>query len=86
MMRMLFNRRCMRAIWRFRTVAFKAQDIGRLQEIGVVVRPVHVVAIGAGNAPRVHHARHEIVPLHAILVRRAVGEMCERLFTRFVLF
>ena len=32
-----------------------------------------VVAVEAGHAAQVHAARHEVVALHPVLVRRAVG-------------
>ena len=34
----------------------------------------------------VHHAIHEVIALHSILVRRAIGEMGESRLARFVLF
>jgi hypothetical protein len=47
---------------------------------------VRVVATEASDAARVHQALHKIVALHAILMRRAVGEMGETGFAQFVLF
>ena len=75
-----------RTVRRLRTVALKAHHVGRLQQVRIVVGAVHVVAAVAAHAVRVHDALHEIIALHAILVRGAVGEMRERLFAEFVLF
>src|SRR5438477_1927545 len=43
------------------------------------------MAAEAGDTAPIHHALHEIVPLHAILVRGTVGEMCERRRAELVL-
>src|SRR5689334_19405103 len=40
----------------------------------------------AGYAAVVHEALNEVIALHAILVRRAVGKMRERRVTKFMLF
>jgi hypothetical protein len=42
------------------------------------ITPVHVMAAEARDPASIHDALHEIVPLHAVLVRGAVGEMRER--------
>ena len=67
-------------------MALQAQHVRRLQQIGVVRGAVHIVAAEAGDAARVHQALHEIVALHAVLVRRAVGEMREGGLAELVLF
>src|SRR6266404_6141791 len=36
---------------------------------------MHVVATEAGDPPPVHHALHEVIPLHAILMRCAVRKV-----------
>ncbi len=38
------------------------------------------------HAVRIHDALHEIVPLHAILVSRGIGEMSETGFAQMMLF
>src|ERR1035437_1246469 len=47
---------------------------------------MHIVAIEAGDAAPVHDALHKIVPLHPVLVRRAVGKMREALLAQSMLF
>ena len=76
-MRVCFDGRGARAVRRIRAVALQAEHVGRLQQVGIVLRAVNVVATEAGDAVRVHHALHKIVALHAVLVRGAVGEMRE---------
>ena len=48
--------------------------------------PCDVVAAEAGDAARVHQALHEVVALHAVLVRGAVGKVRERRLAELVLF
>jgi hypothetical protein len=54
-------------------------------KVGVVAGPMHIVAAVAAHSVRVHGALHEIVALHAILVRGAAGEVRERLSPELVL-
>jgi len=61
-------------------------DVRRLQQIGVVLRAVDIVAAKAGDAAGIHHAGNKIVALHSILVGGAVREVRERGFSEFVLF
>ena len=63
----------------------QAHAAARLPQHGVVVRAVRIVATEAGDAARVHQAGHEVVALHAVLVRRAIGEMGERRLAEFVI-
>jgi hypothetical protein len=86
MMRVRFDRRCVRPIRRLRTVTGETHDTRRLQKIGIVLGPVDVVAAETGDAARVHNARHKIVALHAILVPGAVREMRESCLTELVFF
>ena len=58
----------------------------RLDQIGVVAGAMRVVAAEAGDAPPVHHTLDEVVALHPVLVRRAVGEVRERRLAELVLF
>jgi hypothetical protein len=67
-------------------VARQAHGVGGFAEVRVVRRAVNVVATEAGDAVQVHFALHEIVALHAVLVRRVVGEMGERGLAQFVFF
>ena len=85
MMRVRLDARRVRAVRRARAVAGQAQLLGRLQQIGVVRRAVRVVAAEAGHAARVHQALDEVVALHPVLVRRAVGEVRERRLAELVL-
>jgi len=77
MMRVRLNAGCTRTVGRIGTVAFKAQHAGGFHQVGVVFRAVHVVATETGHAVRVHQAGDEIIALHAVLMRGAVGEMSE---------
>src|SRR5215475_1424583 len=83
--RVLLERARVRTVRRFRSVAGQTQHLGRLEEIGIVLRPVDVVTAEAGNAALVHHALGEVVPLHPVLVRRAVREMRERRLAELML-
>ena len=67
-------------------MAFQAQDAGGLEQIGVVGSAVNVVATKTSDAVRVHQAGCEIVALHAILVRGAVGKVGEGSLAEFVFF
>ena len=40
----------------------------------------------AGNTSSIHYALDEVITLHAVLVRRAVGKVGERGFAQLVLF
>ena len=48
--------------------------------------PCDIVASEAGDAAAVHHALDEVVALHAVLVRGAVGEMREGGLAELVIF
>ena len=62
----------------FRTVALQTQDILLAKQIGVA-RAVNVMAGEAGHPASVHNTLNEIVSLHSVFVRGAVGEMSEAL-------
>jgi hypothetical protein len=51
----------------------------RLPEIRIVRRAMDIVAIGTGDAARIHQALDEVVSLHPVLVRRTVGKVRKRL-------
>ena len=51
-----------------------------------IVGAVRIVATETRDAARVHEALNEIVALHAVLVRGAVGKMREARFAELVLF
>ena len=67
-------------------MAFQAKNVGRFQQVGVVVRSVNIMATEARHTARVHYALDKIVALHSILMRGAIGEMRETLFAQLVLF
>lgn len=75
MVRVLFERRRSRTVGREWSVAFQAKLVGRLSQLRVIVCAMYIVAIEAGDAAPVHHALHEIVPLHPVFVRGAVCEI-----------
>ena len=76
-MRVLFDRRRAWAVRRDGPWQSRQSCIGWLAQLRVVVGAMNIVAIEAGDAAAIHHALHEIVALHAVLVRGAVGEMSE---------
>ena len=55
----------------------QAEFVRGLAQLRVVVGPMRVVAGGAGHPVTVHHALHEIVALHPVLVRRAICKVKE---------
>jgi len=75
MVRVFFQRGGARAIERHGAVAVQADFVGGLSQLRIVLGPMDVVTTEAGDAATVHHALHKIIPLHAVLVRGAVGEM-----------
>ena len=85
MMRVRLNGSFMRAVGRLRAMAFEANHVSRLQQIGIVFRAVNIVATVAAHAMGVHRALNEIVALHAVLVRRAVGKMREGRLSELVI-
>ena len=84
-MRVLLDRRGVRAILRIRPVACQAHAAAGLPQHRVVLGAVRIMATEAGDAARIHQAGHEVVALHAVLVRGAVGEMGERRFAELVI-
>ena len=56
-------------------MAIQTNLVGRLAQLRVIIRAMHVVAVIAGNAAPVHHALRKIVSLHSILVRRPIRKM-----------
>src|ERR1700722_9686977 len=72
------------AVERKRAVTIEAKAVGGLAQLRVIFGAVNVVATEAGDAAAVHHALHEIISLHAIFVRGAVGEMGEGGFAESV--
>src|ERR1700735_5394892 len=66
-----------RTVQRKRAVTIEAKAVGGLAQLRVIFGAVNVVATEAGDSAAVHHALHEIIPLHAIFVRGAVGKMGE---------
>ena len=72
--------------WASWAVALEAHDIGRLDQVGVVLGAVNVVATEAAHAVRIHLAGDKIVALHPVLVGGAVREMSEGGLAELVLF
>jgi hypothetical protein len=85
-MRMRFDRHRSRTIRRIRVMAFETQHIRGLQQIGIVFGAMHVMATEAAHPMRIHRALHEIIALHPVLVRGAIGEMRECRLAQLVLF
>ena len=75
-----------RAVRRRRPVAFEAQFFRRLAKLRVVAGAVDVMAIETTDSATVHEALNEIVPLHPVLVRRAVRKIVEAALAENVIF
>ena len=86
MVRVLCESRLARTIPRAGAVTIQAYFIGRLTKLRVIFCSVRIVTIKAGNAAAVHHALDEVIALHAVLVRRAVGKMSETQIAKPVVF
>ena len=84
--RVLFDGRGPRAIQGKWAVAIQAQVVGWFSQLRIVFRAMHVVATKTGHPTAVHHALNEIISLHPVLVRRAIGEVCKRSLAQRVLF
>jgi len=84
--RVLCECRLARSVPRARTVAIQAYLVHRLSKLCVVIRAMDIVAVKACDATAVHHALHEVIALHAVLVRRAICKMSERSLAEIVLF
>ena len=67
-------------------MAGEAYLVRRKPQLRIIPRAVHVVTTEAGHAAAIHHALHEIIALHAIFVRRAVGKVREGRLPEGVLF
>jgi hypothetical protein len=76
-MRVRFDRRSARPIRRLRSVTRETHDTRWFEQISIISGSVYIVATEAGDSARVHDTRHEVVTLHAILVRCSIGKMCE---------
>ena len=70
-MRVLRERCLARPVPGAGSVAIEANFVDGLTELRVILRAVHIVAIEAGHPATVHHALHEVVPLHPVFVRGA---------------
>ena len=60
------------------SVTGRADLFDRLDQHRIVGGAVGIVTAKARDATRVHQALHEVIALHAILVRGAIGKMRER--------
>ena len=67
-------------------MAVETKFVDGLAKLGVVLRAVYIVAIEASDSAPVHHALHEIIALHAVLMSGAVSEVRESSLAEFVLF
>jgi hypothetical protein len=81
----LLDRRGMRTVLRVRPMTGHAYAAARFPQHGVILRAVRIVTVEAGDAARIHEAGHEVVALHAVLVRRAIRKMRERRLPEFVI-
>src|SRR5579883_985187 len=84
-MRMLRERRRPRPVRRHGAVAFQTKLVACGAKLRVVRRSVHVVTIEARHAAPVHYALHEVISLHAVLVRGAIRKMREGRFAELML-
>ena len=75
--RMPFERGHARAVWGHRAVTVQADLIRRLDELRIILRAMHIVTGGAGDAMPVHDALRKVVTLHPVLMRRAVWKVVE---------
>ena len=58
-------------------MAVEADPVGRLSQLSVVGGAVGIMARGTGDTTPVHDALRRVVPLHTVLVGRAVGKIIE---------
>jgi hypothetical protein len=58
-------------------VTVETEFVGRFPQLRVVVGAVNIMAGGACYAVTVHHALDEVVALHPVFVRSAIGEVKE---------
>ena len=86
--RVLLKSRRARPVGQTRSVTGKAElvAVDRRAQLRVVIGPVNVVATETCDAAPIHHALHEVVSLHAILMGRAVRKMRERRLAKRVFF
>jgi len=83
-MRVLFDRGGAGTIEGKRAMAVQADLIAGFPQLGVVAVPCTSWQLKQVTPRRLHHALHEIIPLHAIFVGCAVGEMRESGFAELV--
>ena len=77
-MGMLFDGSSARAVQRKRAMTIHAKLVRGFSQLRVIVRAMRIVATEASHPAPVHHALHEIIALHAVLVSGAVGVVRER--------
>jgi hypothetical protein len=82
--RVLLDGRSARTVGRTRSVTLQAKHIRGLYEVGGIVSSMDIVTTEARHAASVHYASDKIIPLHSILVTRAIGKMGEGGFACFV--
>ena len=74
-MRVFFKSSRVRPVGRQRTMTIQTKLVGRLSELRVISGAVSVVTIEACDSVPVHHALHEIVSLHPVLVCGSVRKV-----------
>src|SRR5690242_14074411 len=74
---MRFERRRSRPVRRHRSVTVEAEFIGGLAQLRIVISAVYVVTGRTGYPVAIHDALHEIIPLHAVFVRRPISKVEE---------
>ena len=84
--RMLLDAGGVRPILRVGAMTGQAHRVSQPKQHRLIFGTVRIMATETRDAARVHEALNEIVALHAVLVSRAVGKMCEAGFAELVLF
>src|SRR5262245_41207936 len=84
-MRVCFDTRSMRAIWRRSTMAVQADLASGLDQVGVVRSAVHIVTAEASHTAPVHETLNKIISLHPVLVPCAIRKMRETGLAQLVL-
>src|ERR1700738_2970881 len=67
-------------------MALQTNQAGWLEQIGIVLCSMYVMATKTSHSVRVHLTGDKVVSLHPIFVGGSIGEVGERGFPEFVLF
>lgn len=76
-MRVFFERSRVRPVRRGWPVAIQTYLVCRFDQLSVVIRSMYVMARRAGDLMAIHDALRKVIPLHPVLVRRAIGQIVE---------